>query len=215
MTPAQPASDPTVQLIVARGRPLGKVITVTGPRFTIGRAEECQLRPHSELVSRRHAELTITPRAVQVRDLGSRSGTLVNGRAITAPTRLRDGSQLQVGPLVFTVAIQGLPAAKAARRPPSDADVASWLIADEESELPERLADIYSGDTRVGDAGPQPEAPPPPGPARREDAYPFPIIFMSCVREPTIRCGLRSPKSCPAFAQIAGPMLDRGPLQPV
>ena len=170
MTPNQSAPLPTVRLVVARGRPLGKAITVTGPRFTIGRAEECQLRPHSELVSRCHAEITIAPKAVHIRDLGSRSGTLINGRAITEPTRLRDGNQLQIGSLVFTVAIQGLPAAKAARRPPSDADVASWLIADEESELPERLADIYSGETRVGDADPQPEAPPPPAPARREDA---------------------------------------------
>lgn len=168
MTPNQHASLPTVQLIVARGRPLGKAITVTGPRFTIGRAEDCQLRPHNDLVSRRHAEITITPKGVLVSDLDSRSGTLVNGRAITAPTRLRDGNQLQIGPLSFTVTIQGLPAAKPAR-PPSDADVAAWMIADEESELPDRLADVYSGETRV-EASPQQDAPPQAAPDQPEDA---------------------------------------------
>jgi predicted component of type VI protein secretion system len=171
MNGTRPASTPTVRLTVARGKPLGKVITVTGPSFTIGRDESCQLRPHVELVSRRHAELTITPGAVRIRDLGSRNGTLVNGRAVTAPTRLRDGDQLQIGPLTFAVSIQGLPTAASAR-PPSDDDVASWLIADEEGEAPERLADVFSGDTRVGpgDAAPAGDAPPPPAPSEPEDA---------------------------------------------
>src|ERR687889_273538 len=106
MTPKPQSPTPTVRLTVARGKPQGKVIPVTGPSFTIGRGESCQLRPHNELVSRRHAELTITTGAVQVRDLGSRNGTFVNGRAVTAPTRLRDGDQLQIGPLTFAVSIQ-------------------------------------------------------------------------------------------------------------
>jgi pSer/pThr/pTyr-binding forkhead associated (FHA) protein len=168
MNGTRPVSTPTVRLTVARGKPLGKVIAVTGPSFTIGRDETCQLRPHAELVSRRHAELTITPRGVRIRDLGSRNGTLVNGRAVTAPTRLRDGDQIQIGPLTFAVSIRGVPAVAA--RPLSDDDVTAWLIAGEEDEAPERLADVFSGDTRVGasEASPDGSASPPPAESEPE-----------------------------------------------
>src|SRR6516165_72419 len=73
-----------VQLIVVQGKPEGKVIPLVGPIFKIGRGETCHLRPNSEQVSREHAEFTLTADAVTVRDLGSRNGTLVNGKALTA-----------------------------------------------------------------------------------------------------------------------------------
>ena len=68
-----------VQLIVVQGKPEGKMIPLAGPKFKIGRGESCNLRPNSEEVSREHAEFAISAEAVQVCDLGSRNGTLVNG----------------------------------------------------------------------------------------------------------------------------------------
>ena len=55
-----------------------------------------------------------------VRDLGSRNGTLVNGKALTAECRLKDRDLVQVGPLTFAVSISDAPApaAKAAAAPP-------------------------------------------------------------------------------------------------
>ena len=72
-----------VQLVVVRGKPEGKVIPLVGPTFKIGRGETCHLRPNSEQVSREHAEFTINGETINVRDLGSRNGTLVNGKALT------------------------------------------------------------------------------------------------------------------------------------
>ena len=72
-----------VQLVVVRGKPEGKVIPLVGPSFKIGRGETCHLRPNSEQVSREHAEFTIVGEAISVSDLGSRNGTLVNGKALT------------------------------------------------------------------------------------------------------------------------------------
>ncbi len=88
-----------VQLVVVRGKPEGKVIPLVGPNFKIGRGETCHLRPNSEQVSREHAEFTISMDSVIVRDLGSRNGTLVNGKALTAECRLKDQDLVQVGPL--------------------------------------------------------------------------------------------------------------------
>ncbi len=104
-----------VQLIVVRGKPEGKVIPLSGPKFKIGRGETCHLRPNSEQVSREHAEFSIDDGVVTVADLGSRNGTLVNGKALTEPCVLKDGNLVQVGPLTFAVQITGAPAAAAPR----------------------------------------------------------------------------------------------------
>ena len=100
-----------VQLVVVRGKPEGKVIPLVGPNFKIGRGETCHLRPSSEFVSREHAEFTITGDVIQVRDMGSRNGTLVNGKALTSEAaELKDRDLVQVGPLTFAVSIQGVAA---------------------------------------------------------------------------------------------------------
>src|SRR6516225_802360 len=99
-----------VQLVVVRGKPEGKVIPLVGSTFKIGRGETCHLRPNSEQVSREHAEFTIGADSVIVRDLGSRNGTLVNGKALTAEYHLKDRDLVQVGPLTFAVSISDVPA---------------------------------------------------------------------------------------------------------
>jgi pSer/pThr/pTyr-binding forkhead associated (FHA) protein len=146
-----------VQLIVVQGKPEGKVIPLAGPKFKIGRGETCHLRPNSEQVSREHAEFSIGADDVSVRDLGSRNGTLVNGKAITEPYQLKDQDLVQVGPLTFAVSIQGAPAASkpevaapAAKSAPEDVshdEIESWLIADSKSPAPERPSGVYPGDT--------------------------------------------------------------------
>jgi predicted component of type VI protein secretion system len=150
-----------VQLVVVRGKPEGKVIPLVGQSFKIGRGETCHLRPNSEQVSREHAEFTINGETVQVRDLGSRNGTLVNGKALTTDAcRLKDRDLVQVGPLTFAVAILGaVPAttAKAAPAPPppkpaspddvSGDDIDSWLIGPNAAATAEQPTAVYGGDT--------------------------------------------------------------------
>src|SRR5271169_396760 len=130
-----------VQLVVVRGKPEGKVIPLAGSTFKIGRGETCHLRPNSEQVSREHAEFTLRGETISVRDLGSRNGTLVNGKALTSEAyRLKDRDLVQVGPLTFAVAILDAPAAAAKAVAPSTApkpaspddvsgdDIDSWLV---------------------------------------------------------------------------------------
>lgn len=153
-----------VQLVVVRGKPEGKVIPLVGPSFKIGRGETCHLRPNSEQVSREHAEFTISMDSVIVRDLGSRNGTLVNGKALTAECRLKDQDLVQVGPLTFAVGISDVPApaarvaagaAAAAPKPrvspddvPGDA-IDSWLFGDGEGAgvSADQPTAVYGGDT--------------------------------------------------------------------
>jgi hypothetical protein len=178
-----------VQLIVVRGKPEGKVIPLAGPTFKIGRGETCHLRPNSEQVSREHAEFTLQGGAVIVRDLGSRNGTLVNGKALTTEScKLKDHDLVQVGPLTFAVSIQDAPAAAAkptAAPPPSPAaakaksslddisndDIDSWLLSENAGAAAEQPTAVYGGDTitiaafKDAQAAPQAAAKTPPAPA--------------------------------------------------
>lgn len=149
-----------VQLVVVRGKPEGKVIPLVGPNFKIGRGETCHLRPNSEQVSREHAEFTISGESVVVRDLGSRNGTLVNGKALTTEfCKLKDRDLVQVGPLTFAVAILDAatsPAKAAASAAPakpispddiSTDDIDSWLVGPNSAAVAEQPTAVYGGDT--------------------------------------------------------------------
>ena len=192
-----------VQLIVVQGKPEGKVIPLTMPILKIGRGEDCHLRPNSELVSREHAEFAVTPDKVTVRDLGSRNGTLVNGKALTGAYTLKDRDLVQVGPLTFAVSIQGAPvpaspSAKAAKPGASPDDIShdeigAWLVADETHPTPDRPSGVYGGETQTftnykagerpapaeakpAEAKPAdapPKAPPPPAAKPAAAAKPF------------------------------------------
>lgn len=149
-----------VQLVVVQGKPEGKAIPLTGPVFRIGRDPTCQLRPSSAEVSRLHTEFALGADAVTVQDLGSRNGTILNGRQVTEPTVLKSGDLVKVGPLTFAVSIQGAPAAAVPAKSPaqpasldevSAQDVESWLIADDRRPVPDRPSGVYDGDTVMMD----------------------------------------------------------------
>ena len=94
-----------VKLKVLRGKSAGKEIAVTGQTFVIGRGQECQLRPQSDAISRRHCEISITPDGVLVSDLGSKNGTWINGERLEPSGKLSDGDELRVGRLEFQVVV--------------------------------------------------------------------------------------------------------------
>lgn len=92
-----------LKLLVLSGNNAGEEVPVKGPKFFIGRAEDCHLRPRSELVSRHHCAILIEEAFVAVRDFGSKNGTLVNGEAVRGERELKHGDLLKVGDLEFKV----------------------------------------------------------------------------------------------------------------
>lgn len=66
-------------------------------QFAVGRSASCQLSLDDPLVSRRHALLTVTVDTVEVEDLQSRNGVLVNGRRISGKTGLQAGDRILIG----------------------------------------------------------------------------------------------------------------------
>jgi pSer/pThr/pTyr-binding forkhead associated (FHA) protein len=63
---------------------------------TIGRALDNDIIIDDQRVSRHHATITLSGKAVSVTDLGSANGTAVNGLPVTTG-RLEDGDTLSVG----------------------------------------------------------------------------------------------------------------------
>src|SRR5580704_5021570 len=82
----------------------GQTIPVCRGKLLIGRAEDCDLRPESEFVSGYHCVLLLDEYTLRVRDLGSKNGTLVNGRRIgTGVTILLHDDMVSIGELNILV----------------------------------------------------------------------------------------------------------------
>ncbi|MDR3197151.1 MAG: FHA domain-containing protein [Planctomycetaceae bacterium] len=92
-----------VQLVVAGGSKAGQVIPITGPKFIIGRADDCHLKPRSELISRYHCAVISEEGYVAIRDLGSKNGVYLNGERVSMEHELKNGDKLSIGPLEFFV----------------------------------------------------------------------------------------------------------------
>jgi hypothetical protein len=79
------------------------------PGLVFGRGTEADVRINDPGVSRRHVEFVVTPGSggadrIEVRDLGSTNGMLVDGHRITQ-TAVHDGTQVKIGNTTMTVRV--------------------------------------------------------------------------------------------------------------
>lgn len=86
-----------------------KEFSVQSGKTIIGRKEDCDLRIPLGEVSRQHAVMMVGADGVSLRDLGSSNGTYVNNQRITEQ-ELDPGDHIVIGPVVFTIQIDGVPA---------------------------------------------------------------------------------------------------------
>ncbi|MEJ7594877.1 MAG: FHA domain-containing protein [Planctomycetaceae bacterium] len=96
----------SAELKVVGGKHVGQVIPLNRRKFLIGREQDCQLRPNSEMVSRHHCVFSIDDYSVRLRDLGSTNGTLVNGERIRRDVVLVAGDKVVIGNLEFELVIR-------------------------------------------------------------------------------------------------------------
>jgi pSer/pThr/pTyr-binding forkhead associated (FHA) protein len=75
----------------------------------IGRREDCDLRIPLGEVSRKHCRLVRDGDSLRLEDLGSSNGTYHNGQRVQEAI-LSPGDSVQVGPLVFVLQMDGVPA---------------------------------------------------------------------------------------------------------
>jgi len=135
------------ELKVVGGKQDGKIIPLTTNKFLIGREQDCQLRPNSELVSRHHCVFSLDDFGLRLRDLGSTNGTFVNNEQIRGQVVLKSGDRVHVGKLEFEVRISEVaPVQQPAAEPAAPA--ASIDLNEQPNALESRdIAELSSSDT--------------------------------------------------------------------
>src|SRR5260221_5689743 len=90
-----PAPETEIVVPIDKREPLHRVFRPG--EYVIGSAPEAEICVADELVSARHALLTLQEGHALIEDLGSASGTRVNGQPVRASTRLWPGQKIQLG----------------------------------------------------------------------------------------------------------------------
>ena len=90
-----------VSLVAQRGLQMGQIFALHSGVNTIGRDSGNDVLLSESSVSRSHARIVVQPEGVWIEDLGSTSGTFVNGQRVTGSTWLRSGDAVQVGGAVI------------------------------------------------------------------------------------------------------------------
>lgn len=83
-------------LVETSGERTGRMYEIGGDPVTIGRAPENAIVVQHANVSRRHARIWHQDGRWLVEDLGTKNGTLRNGRPISAPEALEEGDEITV-----------------------------------------------------------------------------------------------------------------------
>lgn len=97
-----------VALVMFKADGVRRDFPVDKSRFVVGRKSSCDLRVPLNSVSRRHCEILVEDQTVRLRDLGSSNGTYHNSSRVQE-TELAAGDEIVIGPVVFTVVLDGQP----------------------------------------------------------------------------------------------------------
>lgn len=171
--------------------------------LTLGRVAACDVVIDDTKASRRHATLHVDGAVVEIEDLDSSNGTLLNGKAVKRRV-LREGDVIQIGATALTFREQAASAVSA---------VEDELTFDE----PEPAAPVApAGPTparpipaKPAPARPAPPATPPPGPAPVETLEFLDEVVQ--VRAQPVRPDAAAGKGRPGAAAPA--RRERGVLQ--
>jgi predicted component of type VI protein secretion system len=160
-------------VVLSPGKGEGKVIPITLSQFIIGRDPDCNLRPASPVISKRHCAVLIRDQQAFVRDFDSTNGTFVNEEPVKGEVELHEGDQLKCGPLTFAVKLEvgapsvsqptpaaakapaAKPAAKTAAKPAAKAAAPAASGGDEDDSAADLLLSL--GDEGTGEMPEIPE----------------------------------------------------------
>ena len=88
-------------LVMVEGAEPGKRVEIDAVPITIGRDAHQTLAISDAELSRRHASVSLINGNVVVEDLQSTNGTFIDGKRVTEPSALREGSLLRLGHQYF------------------------------------------------------------------------------------------------------------------
>ncbi len=106
--PAEPSHKEYGRLVVTGGPLRGTTFALGTGNTTIGRAAENRLVVADQAISNHHAIIEPHEGGHQLRDLGSRSGTLLNGQRIESAV-LAQGDEIRIGPVALVYETHAAP----------------------------------------------------------------------------------------------------------
>ena len=137
------SSEIPVLTFVAGAKPGGAFpLGPDGNSWVAGRSNDADLVLADDTVSRKHARIYSARGALWLRDLGSRNGTLINGRSV-AHHRLRPGDRITIGASLLrvdVVPLERLEREKGAKGPGPEEITAGRSMSGSIQEIP--LADV-------------------------------------------------------------------------
>jgi len=138
-------------VVTTAGKAQGQVIPIKLAQFVIGRDAQCNLRPASALISKRHCAVLVKNGQVFVRDFDSTNGTFINDKPVKGELPLQNDDELKVGPLCFKVVIEDQASVSKPTPPPKapgsadDEEAAALLLGLQDDSA-------VGGDAAAGDA---------------------------------------------------------------
>jgi len=97
-----------VKLVMFKADGQRRDFQLKGEVTTLGRNTDCEMQIPLATISRKHCQIRVEGDRVFVRDMGSSNGTFVNNQRVQEAD-LSAGDQIVLGPVVFTVVIDGMP----------------------------------------------------------------------------------------------------------
>ncbi len=82
-----------------------RVVALENGENLLGRTREAVVWISHPLVSRRHARILVSPQSAILEDLGSKNGTLLNGRCLLEAAPLADLDEIVLGPARLTLQV--------------------------------------------------------------------------------------------------------------
>jgi pSer/pThr/pTyr-binding forkhead associated (FHA) protein len=169
-------------MVMNAGKTQGQTIPINLAQFIIGRDPQCNLRPASAVISKRHCALLVKNGQVSVRDFESTNGTFINEVPVKGEASLKNDDILKVGPLTFKVVIEAQATVTKPTPVPSkpaataDDDVAAMLLSlqdDGQAQVSQDDSSIPGGSTVMDivplNADKQPEAAKPAATAEKKE----------------------------------------------
>ena len=78
----------------------------TGRQVVIGRSSDLDMVLVEDMVSRKHARISLDSDEIKIEDLGSTNGTFVNGEKVKE-ARLKEGDRILIGTSILKLVVQG------------------------------------------------------------------------------------------------------------
>src|ERR1700722_9925239 len=103
LTPPKTSGKPQITVTVLAGPEQGQIFKISRPTSTIGRSNTCEIVVSDPLVSRQHAQIVLGMGGINLKDMGSTNGTMLNGVRVTE-SPLRNQGVISVGGTRFRFA---------------------------------------------------------------------------------------------------------------